>query len=188
MCVIVHKSKSKKFSDKDFVACWKRNSDGLGFVSTSPIFNFQKGIMELKEALEITRPFREKGSESVFHFRIKSTGEVCADQTHPFQCNYIKTPELKRLLFHNGTIHEFSPNNQSDSQMVADIISRLSTKDITQLITNIGGWSRFILIEETVKNNFKIYHLGCAVEAVTINGIWYSNTRHHCGKIRKGGD
>lgn len=182
MCVIVLKPSLVEFNDADFKKCWERNSHGLGFISTAPEFHFQKGLMDKKKAIKATKKYRQKGVESVFHFRIQSKGGVSSALTHPF--NFDKD-NRKRFLFHNGTIHVLNPDNdQSDTKQAASWLSVLSDDDCDKLLKHWRSFGRFVTIieDKNGKMNISVYE---DKESVWKDGLWYSNTKHldaNCGR------
>jgi hypothetical protein len=176
MCVIVLKEENGKLNSSIFDQCWARNGDGGGYVA---IHNgkviMEKGIMNKDEFLKKVKPFFNKGSQLILHFRIQSRGGVSVNLTHPFDCSQ-EGSKTKRYLFHNGTVKAISALSvgESDTSTLANWLKVLSDEDCKKMLENLvsKGHGRFVFVVGT-----KIYHWGDE-ESVEKKKVWYSNTRH----------
>jgi len=176
MCVIVNKPSSATLSESTFNSCWDRNGDGGGFVAIrNGEVIMEKGIMDKAAFLSKVKPFFGRGSQLILHFRIQSRGGVSSNLTHPFDCSE-KGSDVKRYLFHNGTVRCYSalPVGQSDTSTLADWLTVLSDEDCKKLLAHLVtlGYGRFVLV---IGN--ETFYWGDQ-ESVVKNKVWYSNTRH----------
>ena len=176
MCVIVLKEQTGKLNSAIFEQCWARNGDGGGYVAIHEgKVIMEKGIMNKDEFLKKVKPFFNKGSELVLHFRIQSRGGVSVNLTHPFDCSQ-EGSKTKRYLFHNGTVKAMSALaiGESDTSTLASWLKVLSDEDCKKMLENLvsRGHGRFVFVVGT-----KIYHWGDE-ESIEKKKVWYSNTRH----------
>ena len=114
MCVICHKSKSKKLPSKETIeAMWKRNPDGAGIMwRTDKGVSYMKGFMQLEEFLHFVDVNRKMLSETevAMHFRIGTHGGNTPGNTHPFVVDDTADPHKltgggeKIVLMHNGIL------------------------------------------------------------------------------------
>lgn len=129
MCIIVAKPAGVELPTWTILEnCFNRNSDGAGFMyNKDGIVYIRKGFMtfsEFKKAFrEEKRKFDFKESAVVFHFRIKTHGEVSKECCHPFAVS----SDLERLrktectakygAAHNGMICRRSTNSKKSDTM-----------------------------------------------------------------------
>lgn len=175
MCVIIVKNKGINLSDPVLDQCWNRNGQGAGYVfipdKDDPII--EKGIMELQELKEKTKPFRNKSGILVTHLRIQSRGGISKELTHPFE--FTKTPEEKRYLFHNGTVGILShAHGQSDSSSLATLLGKVENEDSIKILTKLKD-SRFGQFVTVIGRQIGIF--GSDLSGYK-DGLWFSNFAH----------
>lgn len=128
MCVICALPEGTVITEEEFERCWRANSHGFGFsyVNKDNRVVIDKA-MELKEAKEKFFETFDRFKDTtpfMLHFRIKTHGDPCLDNTHPFW-----VAEGKLAFCHNGVINEHLPHHQdsrSDTRVFGDeILKRL---------------------------------------------------------------
>lgn len=166
--------------------CWENNPHGAGVAwQSGKRVRIEKGMM----TWEVFEAFIEKLHKTVdplttavmYHFRITSRGDTCAEQTHPYPVS--RNPDdLKRLslrtscaVMHNGTMPISTYKGMNDTQtFVLDYLTRIDalnhdwehSKDALDLIEAITDSKMAFL-----KNN-EIVTVG---EFVENEGVLYSN-------------
>jgi len=103
MCVIgIYENNKPKL--KDLVSMEDMNSDGAGIAwRENGKVRYEKGI----DSKKMWKIIKEIDLPFIVHFRIKSSGSICDELTHPFEVDN-NTPDLlhnscDKVLFHNGT-------------------------------------------------------------------------------------
>lgn len=137
MCTIIHKLKGLKFPDKDFLAAFKMNSDGFGFMyfddKTGRVVA-QKGVYtDPEDILKIVKDHVDK--EVIYHFRRRTHGDIGNSQCHPFKVTDSKKHGMDMYFMHNGTIptKDFvMKDGESDTQafnrsILVDILTKKPT-------------------------------------------------------------
>lgn len=113
MCVVVVvEDQNHPITDEQLAQCHKSNGHGIGiaYVRNNAVC-YAKGIANDVEARafitehEITAPY-------IVHFRIRSSGDLIPELTHPFPIrtdgwNPLATTDVDNVLFHNGTWHGY---------------------------------------------------------------------------------
>lgn len=158
MCQIAVCEK-RRLLTKEIEEYWSGNSDGAGiaWIGKGRV-HYRKGIMEEKELLRLYKT--NIPLPHVVHFRLASVGGKCKELTHPFtiehQFNFTTSGVTDRVLFHNGTIHDYQnylillcltkdvscPKHVSDTA-VAAILAHYAGENI---LTAISGHSRFAVV------------------------------------------
>lgn len=191
MCIIVSKEKGVKLPTKKILEnCFKRNSDGAGFmyVKNNQVMidkgymtfeDFYKRLKELKK--EFGNDLTDKAL--VMHFRIGTHGNNDKETTHPFPVSSSES-ELRKLktttnvgMAHNGIIPYYGYYTLlSDTQaFIKDYVSVFRDLDkqfyknerVMQLIKKTAS-SKLCFLD----NQENIYYLGDFVEN---EGVKYSN-------------
>lgn len=112
MCiVIVKKAGVKRLDPKYFEKAWTSNPDGGGLVWKKPNEDvmFQKGFMNKEAFLKKIDELNQDDTAFIAHFRIRSVGAVCAENTHPFVFDHI-------TYAHNGTLSIKAFDGKTDSE------------------------------------------------------------------------
>lgn len=112
MCIIIAKKAGVKRLDPEyFDRAWDKNPDGGGLVWKKPgeEVYFQKGFMKKEEFLKKIDELNQDDTAFIAHFRIKSVGQVCAENTHPFSMQYV-------TYAHNGTLNISPFEGKTDSE------------------------------------------------------------------------
>lgn len=179
MCVIVFKPKGASLTQAQLHKMWDRNGHGMGFLgkkNQDSEWGHQKGVMDREEAIGILSDYIGPESILVFHFRIKSTGSVCAELTHPFEWSNKKET---RYLFHNGTVGILNACGNSDSHTLSEILQSVETKQAYNILTHLSSkeWGRFatVVFSENGEEEIKVFD---AKESVWKDGVWFSNVVH----------
>ena len=195
MCIIVYKPADTKMPTwATLEVCFRRNPDGAGFMyaGNDGFVHIRKGFMsfsEFKKAFrEEKRYFDFEKSPVVFHFRIKTHGEVSKECCHPFQVSR----DLERLreteckcrygAAHNGILSGRSTNGQKSDTMdyIMTIVAPLCKmsgdptrdKNVKQIIEDTIQTSRFVLMSGD--GDVAIYGKNWVEE----EGIYYSNSTY----------
>ena len=161
MCIISI-NKERALTKEEFTNCWTGNSDGAGFAWGD---NWKKGFMTMKEAEEFYFSKVAHCLPHVTHFRIKTSGKIVPQLTHPFLVERFspvtefegKTTECA-VLFHNGIISDwekilanyaiaeggYPTGALSDTRVLAMAVSR-GTQYIIPLLGGTTG--KFVLFK-----------------------------------------
>lgn len=147
MCVIIAKAAGvKRLDPKYFDKAWDRNPDGGGLVWKKPgeeVF-FQKGFMNKQEFLKKIDEINQDDNSFIAHFRIRSVGAVCADNTHPFVMDHV-------TYAHNGTLHITPLDGKTDSETFGLAFLKDKTmdwiKEYKVLLEMALGTSKFAIMD-----------------------------------------
>ena len=157
MCIIIIKQKRNRVSNQVLKNSARKNPHGLGVVWLDT-FKVSYHKSEDYNILKTDRPF-------IAHFRFKTIGKVCRENTHPFVCGRNKN----ELLMMNGTIRGLGNKNMTDTQ---DLAIKLGKIDRHQWKHKLAEYNdvRFATIN-TRNRTFQIYnkHLWTHKDKV-----WYS--------------
>jgi len=149
MCVIAYKPQGVVLTQADARLMWEANSHGAGFCvwnEKSRTWKMKKGFMKFEALWQEIEPYTKEGSILVVHFRIVSRGNVCPEQTHPFE---ITLEEGAAYLFHNGTLDIRTTQGSSDTYELAYRLGQLGLrKDQLKLVLKEEG-----LLEEMRANS-----------------------------------
>ncbi len=163
MCLIAYVPKRVKYPIEDLERQWDHNPHGLGIAvlrgaNKKPIII--KGIDSIESARIELAKYNKR--ERVVHFRYATQGVIDADNCHPHQIN------SESWLFHNGHIHGFGNNKESDTKDYCKrVLSRVDFNTKMDLLENNGG--KFVLV---IDGAAVIIGAGWAREE---SGILYSN-------------
>ena len=189
MCIVVVKPAGHELPTwATLENCFDGNPDGAGFMyNDKGLVHIRKGFMDwndFKKAFkEEKKTFDWKESAIVFHFRIKTHGEVSRECCHPFPI----VGDLKRLrkteissrfgIAHNGVIYGMHTDALTSDTMayimgvVAPCIKLcedISDKSMDTIIRTTLGSSKLALLDGA--GNIKLF--GQFIEE---DGIYYSN-------------
>lgn len=154
MCVIIHVPANLVPDEALLKKCFDANPHGWGIM-----FAFQNELVSFKDKskfedfLEYWRTTPQSVDRFV-HFRIKTHGEMNADNCHPFSVN---TGEQEFLMMHNGIVDvsEIDPN-KSDTWHFSKLLSGmyhgvqdfLDDKDTQKQIANATSGSRMVFLRQ----------------------------------------
>lgn len=169
MCWMMVKPAGKQVNFKYMDKAQKHNEDGYGvawyengFVNTYKTFDYNqfKGIVA---AL--------KKHQLVIHLRHKTRGKKDYDSIHPFDIG-------SGVMFHNGTMKGLGSTTKSDSQELAERISRCDFKFIEDIEPLIEPYiddniNRLVFFEDNGRVTIMNEDLG-----IWEDGVWYSNDYH----------
>ena len=184
MCIIVFKPTKQEISKDVLDICWKKNSDGCGYMfaenrniiiekSLDSFDNLWKQYQE-----DIISKGKEKLLNVVWHFRIRTHGTKTIDNVHPF---YINNGQ-EMAFCHNGTITQIDAdkeNRKSDTKLFADrILSNLPKRwlnnvAIMTLMMKYVGTNKFAFL-----NKEGIVNIINEDAGEWNKGIWYSNSMY----------
>lgn len=172
MCIIIAKDAGVKALDAGyFDRAWDANSHGAGIVwkhKDEDVF-FQKGFMDKKEFLDKVAEINKDDTAFIAHFRIRSVGVVCAENTHPFVMNHV-------TFAHNGTLSLTPFEGKTDSETFG--LKFLKTrkmkwiKDNQELLEMALGSSKFAIMDNVTGEILILNkHLGQEKD-----DAWFSNS------------
>jgi glutamine amidotransferase len=183
LCIIVVKPQDKKLDKKVLKQCWTRNKDGGGFmyagqhgiVIRKELHDFKKLWNDYQKRIINTK--QELRKNVVFHFRIRTHGEVDEENCHPF---YINNGQM--AFCHNGTISNMKTNKDSK---LSDTV-RFRNHILNHLPKNwIKNQALLTLVYEFINYNKFAFmekngdvHILNEEKGTWDNGIWYSNTMY----------
>jgi hypothetical protein len=185
MCIACVLPKDTDISEKEFENCWENNPDGGGYCYLS-----EGGVMVVKKSLKLDdfkkmwkEDFAAHKDHSTFllHFRVKSVGDVCLDNCHPFKVN------PKVAMIHNGTLHNVNPPKESKKSDTAEFAEWLSTlphnflrnPTIVKFINNYIGNSNKLVFLDTTGSYWIFNETGGTVDKER----WFSNNSFRFGKV-----
>lgn len=115
MCIAISKPKGMIINEPVLEKCFQSNSDGAGFAYCEDgILHIEKGFFTIEDFKEAYKPHEEK--EALIHFRIKTHGELSAENCHPFMV----TDTI--AMIHNGIISGHGVGTRSDTACFVDEI------------------------------------------------------------------
>lgn len=145
MCVAIVVKKGNYLLDDTINKCWRANDDGGGFAYVKDgKVEIVKGLMTLDKFKEAYKSVAETSpSNMLVHFRIRTSGRLDADNTHPFRVK-------DGAMIHNGVI--CSPaGNKSDTRLMVDKwFNKLNKENLLlcnqQLGEAIGGGNKLAFL------------------------------------------
>ena len=142
MCIAIIKDNNKRLDTEILIKSAIINPHGLGVVwlDTGKLEFFQSDDWSY---LDTNRPY-------IAHFRYATVGAVNKENCHPF-----KIEGTNCYLFQNGTVYGLGNKNKTDTQHLADILSR-SHEDDWEYILEMND-SRFIIWDEKM-NEYEVYN------------------------------
>jgi len=171
MCIIIAKNAGVKRLDPEyFERAWNRNPDGGGLVWKKPDeeVKVQKGFMNKKDFLEKIDELNQDDIAFIAHFRIKSVGAVCAENTHPFTMDHV-------TYAHNGTLSIKPFEGKTDSETFGLCFLKDKTmdwiKEYKVLLEMALGTSKFAIMDNET-GEILILNPECGKEK---DGAWFSN-------------
>lgn len=175
MCLIIHSPTGHSPSEDIIESALSINPDGVGFMY------MDRGKPESFKILHARSDYIErvcetlKDTEYCVHFRMRTHGDVSADNLHPFDL------ANGGLLMHNGVMHNIdtkSDTKKSDTwhlvhgQINPAIRQNQPEQDWWNHIADIAGYhNRLAYLSPTGQFHFLNYEDGVEYE-----GAWYSNT------------
>jgi len=180
LCIIVVKPQDKKIDKKVLQNCWNRNKDGGGFmyagqhgiVIRKELHNFKNLWNDYQKRIINTK--QELKKNVVFHFRIRTHGEVDEENCHPFYIN-----NGKMAFCHNGTIHNMKTSK--DSKLSDTVRFRnhilnhlpknwIKNKALLTLVYEFISYNKFAFME----TNGDVHILN-EEKGEWDKGVWFSN-------------
>lgn len=150
MCVIIYKNKNVNIELETLKLACETNKDGVGVAyKLNNKWYIEKILKPTQKTLNYLIE-KTKKREAVIHFRIATSGGVNKLNLHPFLFDGNKC-----LLFHNGVLSTL--NNASkkynDTQLFTFLLEHKKVNK-HELLKNISGYNKFILIDEDNKLYF----------------------------------
>jgi hypothetical protein len=176
MCIAILSPEGKTISKETLAQCYKRNSDGAGYMyASNNMLHVHKGFFSFDEFYDSYKPVEKE--KCVIHFRIKTHGDINADNTHPFNVS-------NELAFvHNGMINIHESHKQySDTWHFNERIIKPMYKDNKafikkiynqELIRGFIGNSKLIFLDNKGRSTIINPEKG-----IWENGVWYSNSSY----------
>lgn len=183
MCIIIDNNTAGKIPADNLARALKANPDGCGvaFVRDERVF-IGKETKE-KEIKQLIKIYNNAGA--VFHFRIKTHGEIGKNNCHPFVIlSKTAGDPFDLVMFHNGILSftdelRGKDETRTDSELFATYYLRPILSKTPELIYDkfFQNW-----LSHTAKGS-KLVFLTSKNEHIIINkdagevegGIWYSN-------------
>lgn len=191
MCVIaVSRSGNRQPTVDELRSMWKHNPDGAGYMfARDNKVIIHKGFMTFNDFIRSVNSESFTADDSVvYHFRISTQAGRTPQMTHPFpltndlsECEYLDC-WCPIGIAHNGIIPlttDHSETTYSDTALfITKYLSRiiktpgdLFDQDILDMIEQLGGWSKFALMDE-------IGTVATVGHFTMHDGILLSNTNH----------
>lgn len=171
MCIIIAKKAGvKRLDPQYFDKAWTSNPDGGGLVWKKPNEEVmcQKGFMNKEEFLSKIDELNQDDTAFIAHFRIKSVGAVCAENTHPFVFDHI-------TYAHNGTLGIKPFDGKTDSETFGLCFLHDKTldwcKEYKVLLEMALGHSKFAIMDNET-GEILILNEDLGKER---DGAWFSN-------------
>jgi predicted glutamine amidotransferase len=174
MCLAIFKPAKVSIPQEHLRNGWIGNSNGGGyaFVNKKKL-TVRKGIMTLKEFEEAISKDLKQYSKSPFviHFRIRSQGDMSAENTHPFNI-------AGGVLIHNGTLDGTGAmygTGESDTSKFCNLFGDKFThawveENKAALERAIGDYNKFVMLYENGK-----HHIINEKAGNWSGDVWYSN-------------
>jgi gamma-glutamylaminecyclotransferase len=141
MCVIIVKHNDRIIKHSTLVASAAKNPDGLGILWLDN-YKLEKIPSENYKKLLTKRPF-------IAHFRFATVGKVNLKNCHPFSI------DEDNLLFQNGTVPGLGNKVKTDTQHLAEILSRSNSKDWAGILEMTD--CRYVIANQK-DETYKIYN------------------------------
>ncbi len=184
MCIILDKPAGTVFEESDIVKCGKMNPDGFGYMYYDPaqqrVISGRTLFKEPSELFETIKSLEKY--HTVFHFRIRTVGDVSVKNCHPFKILDKQKHGQDLYFMHNGTISGLKEeNNESDTACFARVILKpilksckrlLWENSLQLLISGFIGSSRLIFMDN--KGHTLTFNKD---KGTTYKGMWVSNDR-----------
>jgi len=172
MCIIAISDYNVQNLTKEVLeTCFYNNDDGAGFASwnrQTQLWDVEKGFLKFEDFWEAFSAHNFGEEDYVIcHFRIGSSGNKDAGNTHPFPIvdNYDEMRELKfsvpNILFHNGVIGSgegiYSDTMKHTKNMIAPLLPHFEERGIKDIAIEV---SRDVSNKWVVTRGSKIYQWG----------------------------
>lgn len=193
MCVIAVSEIGQPLpSDAVLKKCWDNNADGAGFMyHDGEYVQIRKGFMTFEAfsnalADVISNEIDPIATSFVFHFRIKTTGEVKPECCHPFPLTQSheelgwQAAYTSLGIAHNGTIlgRDTDKNTSDTMDYITSVLFTISS--MFEGDTFIYDENALSLIEETINGSRMAMltpygYVAMVGEWIEDDGIYYSN-------------
>ena len=141
MCVIIVKDSGKVINEATLIASAAKNPDGLGILWLDN-YKLEKIPSDEYDKLVTTRPF-------IAHFRFATVGKINLKNCHPFNI------DKNNLLFQNGTVPGLGNKVKTDTQHLAEILSRTKNRDWESILEMTD--CRYV-VANVLDKTYKIYN------------------------------
>lgn len=120
MCYYIEINPGRNLTKTEFNNIWAQNQDGAGIlIRDGEISTRIYKTLDKKQAKEILH--REKNYTRIVHFRFGTSGAVNIEAVHPIDIGFAH-------FFHRSFAAILGTDEKSDTQVMADILSRLKTE------------------------------------------------------------
>lgn len=196
MCVIASIPAGSNIDENTLRDMWSTNSDGGGiaYIENEEVVVYK--TMKLKSFLKKFKSVVKShgGNDILMHMRIKTHGDVCIENTHPFSIKQDNKVCKDMVFAHNGILPTVFQTTAKD--LDSDGIQLSDTRRFNELF-----WSNFDIraldvpgtiemVEELIGygNKFVVLNANPAMKKQTYivnagrgtydSGVWYSNQNH----------
>lgn len=175
MCIAIYKKENVVIPKEILAECYKRNSDGAGFMyNDGGKLKIKKGYFTFDSFYHEFQKVETK--QALIHFRIKTHGKVSEANCHPF---YV-TKDLG--FIHNGIIAkhgsnaELSDTRDFNAKILKPLVKKFGTtiiqnKEIQTMMKDYIGYSKLVFLDSEGNVTIVNEALGNWNEET-----WYSNT------------
>ena len=177
MCVIYHKQKENALNFDTLEQMWDANPDGMGFAfPDGDSVHIVKGIMTKAAMYEKVTAYWVDimNTDTVFHFRVATSGLTDAANTHPFPIGGDTTATdtmTKIAIAHNGVICKTS-GDKSDTHELAIMYADMGM-DLQEIIADLKAEARISYSKFAVITPDGVTRIG---QWEKIDGGYVSNT------------
>ena len=182
MCIIIYKPKGKRLKKEILEECHRCNKDGMGYMY--PMDGKVHIEKELTDFKKFYKAYEQKFVKTnldlkvpiVWHFRIKTHGDISLENCHPFHIN----GSTDMAFAHNGYISNVdTPTGsiKSDTVIFRDLILNnmpkkwFNNKALVLLLTKFINTNKLAFLDKFGNVNILNKDLGQEDK----DGIWYSN-------------
>lgn len=138
MCVILVGKIGKKLHEQ----AKSQNPDGFS------LFTKEQGLIKAPDAIQISKALNSFG---IWHYRIRSSGNVDKSNIHPFP-----VAEGKAYLYHNGVLGA-GKGRMSDTAALAETLYNASISTVKSVLASLSSGQRFLLADADDPTNFLLY-------------------------------
>lgn len=191
MCIIARVPRNSKLTRAQLSAMWDNNPHGGGIAYIDgeevKVFKSLKKSEFINAYFNIAKDFGNR--DMLVHTRIKTHGDICIDNVHPFQVNE------NTFMAHNGTIDEATPpvkfSEKSDTNWFVEHfmshfdVTGLDDPHFIDMLGNfIGGgpmdkhlWygNKLVFLTADKRTKKDSYVVNAHLGETPQGGIWFSN-------------
>ena len=196
MCVIASIPAGSTIDEKTLRDMWDTNSDGGGiaYIEDEKVVVYK--TMKLKSFLKKFKSVVKShgGNDILMHMRIKTHGDVCIENTHPFSIKQDNKVCDDMVFAHNGILPSVfqttAKDTDADGIQISDTrrfnelfwsnfdIRALDDPRTIELVEELIGWgNKFVVLNANPVMKHQSYIIN-AGRGVYKDGVWMSNQNH----------